>query len=292
VTGLLAVAAALALAAVLARGRLRPLALSLAVAGLAIPFWLRADAAVVRFLQALLAAWGLVRVIDLCRDAGFPSWRARLWHVFAAFDTRRIERVPPRRDRRLYGLIAVHLLLGTAGLGLVVVAPLLGYLHTAVRWVGGAAFVYGTAGVAAELVRALYLLIGIAVPPVHDAPVRARSLGEFWGRRWNRVVSSWLRQSFFAPLARRGHAGAGLLLAFTASAVLHGYTAVAAGGPALALPMTGFFLVQGLLSLAERRLEVDRWPPGQARVWFWAAMLSSGPLFLEPILAIFLPAVP
>src|SRR5436190_320061 len=82
---------------------------------------------------------------------------------------------------------------------------------------------------------------------VRKTPIAARSLREFWGERWNRVVGSWLRRTFFVPWARRRHIGVGLALAFTVSALLHGYMALAAVGLAAALPMTTFFLLQGAL---------------------------------------------
>jgi hypothetical protein len=289
VTGLLAVAATLGLAAFLAGGAGRIVALLLAASGLTLPFLLPAPFPMLTFVVALLAFWGLVRVVELCRERQPRPFTQRLWHVFALFDSRATSRVPPRRDRRQFGRAALHLAIGVLGVAVVLLADRFGYAHTAARWLGGTAFVYGGAGAVAELVPALYLLGGIAVPPVQATPIAACSLGELWGQRWNRVVGGWLRATFFRPLARRGRPGTGVLAAFTASAVMHGYVAAAAGGMAVAVPMAAFFVVQGGLVLVERRLHVERWSPGHARAWVVLAMLASLPLFIEPMMAIVVP---
>jgi hypothetical protein len=289
VTGLLAVAGTLGLAALLAAGgRLRrAVALLLAAGVVTLPFLVPAPAPMLTFVVALLAFWGAVRVIELCR-LSLPATR-RLWHVFALFDTRATRRVLPERDDPQLARAALHLVVGTLGLTTALLAERWGWAHAAGRWLGGTAFVYGGAGTVAELIPALYLLGGIAVPPVQATPIAARSLGQFWGQRWNRVVGLWLSGTFFRPLARRGHPGAGVLAAFTASALMHGYVAAAAGGMAAAVPMAVFFAVHGGLVLVERRLHVERWRPGQARAWFLLAMAASLPLFIEPMMTIVLP---
>jgi hypothetical protein len=294
VTALLSVSATLVLAAVLAaggRGR-RILALALTPVVLVLPFALGSGAPFLRLSVAMIAFWGTVRVIDLCREQPARSWGIRVWHIFAIFDTRWTSRVPRRFDRGRFARAGIHALLGALGLVAVAFAFRLGYAHTAARWLGGLMFIYGIAGALGELIPAVYLLGGIFVPTVHDLPIASRTLAEFWGQRWNRVVGTWLRSTFFQPLARRGRAGLGVLAAFLASAALHAYIAHAAGGAAVAIPMAAFFLLQGVLLLVEQQLGVGRWPPGQARAWFLVAMAASLPLFLEPLIAIVLPSAP
>jgi D-alanyl-lipoteichoic acid acyltransferase DltB (MBOAT superfamily) len=165
-----------------------------------------------------------------------------------------------------------------------------GAAHAVVRWLGGVALVHGLAIAVAEWLRSIYLLVGVAVPPIHRSPLASRSLREFWGDRWNRIVGGWLREAIFLPLARRRRTTEGSTLAFVASALLHGYAATAAIGAAKAAPMIAFFLLQGALVLVERALRVERWPDAWARIWFFSAMLCTLPLFLQPVLAILLPA--
>src|SRR5206468_9155475 len=48
-----------------------------------------------------------------------------------------------------------------------------------------------------------YLAGGVDVPAVQRNPIVSRSLAEFWGQRWNRVVGGWLREFMFEPFARK-----------------------------------------------------------------------------------------
>ena len=60
---------------------------------------------------------------------------------------------------------------------------------------------------------------GLIVPRINNQPWRARTIAEFWGTRWNCWWSDWLRQVCFRPFRRRPIAG--IIAAFTASAILH-----------------------------------------------------------------------
>jgi len=295
VKGLFAVVVMLALAATLASGkaRRRSAALILAWATLVLPILLRPEAPLAAFVVALVACWGAIRVVDLYREHPARSWRLRLWHVLAAFDTRHAKRVRPCVDGAGFGRGLLQSTVGVAGLAaLVYAAPrIAGPAHAIVRCLGGAALVYGVASAVAEWLRSMYLLVGVAVPPIHRSPIASRSLREFWGERWNRVVGRWLRETFFVPLARRRRPTEGLILAFVASALLHGYTTLAAVGATMAIPMMAFFLVQGGFVLIERALRIERWSEASARLWFFTAMLVSLPLFVEPVLAIVLPGI-
>lgn len=92
---------------------------------------------------------------------------------------------------------------------------------------------------------------GVVARPLMDSPLRAASVAEFWGRRWNTAFRDLTHRFFFQPLVPRlGVAGA-TLAGFIASGLVHdlvvsvpargGY-----GGP------TGFFAIQGLALLGER----------------------------------------
>jgi hypothetical protein len=244
------------------------------------------------FIVALVASAGTIRVLDLYREHPARIWRMRVWHALTPFDTRLTTRVPARVDGDLLLIALVHAVLAIASLAVLLYGTehFVGFARWPARAVAGTAFVYGTAGAVADLVRALYLLVGVAVPPIQRTPIASRSLQEFWGQRWNRVVGRWLRENFFLPLARRRRPMIGLLLAFFVSGFLHGYLTVAAVGATMALPMTAFFIVQGALVLLERGLRVDAWPAAAARLWFVTAMLVSVPLFVEPMIAVVLPA--
>jgi hypothetical protein len=65
--------------------------------------------------------------------------------------------------------------------------------------------------------RALIAALGYAMEPVQRTPILSRSLAEFWGRRWNRIVGRWLRENAFEPFAKAGRPGTGSFVAFVAS---------------------------------------------------------------------------
>jgi len=152
------------------------------------------------------------------------------------------------------------------------------------RAVFGAAFVYAFMETLSDAIRLIHRMVGIEVSPIQDAPILARSLGEFWSERWNRPVSVWLRETAFLPLARLRYPTLGLVAAFCLSAGIHAYFyAVPLGGQA-ALMVAAFFVVQAVMIVAEKRLRVRAWPAPAARAWTLILLLACSPLFVEPIL--------
>ena len=83
----------------------------------------------------------------------------------------------------------------------------------------GAPLVWWMGEAGGSIVRTLYLPSGRVMPLPHDHVPTARSLAEFWGRRWNLWFSDWFRQVFFRPL--RAHPVTGLFLVFLVSGVIH-----------------------------------------------------------------------
>jgi hypothetical protein len=142
-----------------------------------------------------------------------------------------------------------------------------------------------------------YLIVGIAgwcgrsVVGFQNHPLLSASLAEFWALRWNRMVHGNLKRGFFQAHVRAGHPEVGLLAAFTASGVLHVMAVAGAGPPRLiALPsvsVMGFFLIHGVLVLAEKRLGWARaparpWPRLLARVRTIIVFAALSPLLIDP----------
>jgi hypothetical protein len=150
----------------------------------------------------------------------------------------------------------------------------------------GTVAAYCSFEVAESSLRALYAFGGVIIPRTHFDPIVSRSVGEFWGRRWNMIVHEMLRTHCFRPLARRGHLRAGVLAAFAASAALHFWIIFVPLGLRQAASMGGFFLLQGLFMLVERRLAVARWKRPWQHTWTVACVLGTSPLFTEPMLAL------
>jgi alginate O-acetyltransferase complex protein AlgI len=128
----------------------------------------------------------------------------------------------------------------------------------------------------------IFRALGFAVEKLWDCPVAATSLGDFWGRRWNRLVSGLLRDVIFFPVARLAGARLALLAVFLYSGFYHEIFSFLAGsgygGPAL------YFLVQYLGVAIESTRPARRWLRDHAwlgRAWTWAVVVLPVGLFLH-----------
>jgi hypothetical protein len=122
-----------------------------------------------------------------------------------------------------------------------------------------------------------------SLPAIHRAPWKAQSLTDFWGRRWNIWVTSWLKLT--AHHVTRSRYGA-----FFISALFHELM--------FALPyqlytgqwyygrMSAYFLLQAIGVTLEKKLGLQG---VFARLWAWAFVLIPLPLFTEgPLLLLYL----
>jgi hypothetical protein len=134
----------------------------------------------------------------------------------------------------------------------------------------------------------LWRLLGVDARPLFRAPLAARSLENFWSRRWNLAFSEMTAIGIYRPLANKIGRKAATGVAFFASGVLH---ELAISLPVLAgfgLPLS-YFLLQGSLVLGERNMErvgrsVSKWG-WWSRLWVlgWLA-LPLPILFHRPFL--------
>jgi Membrane bound O-acyl transferase family len=218
-----------------------------------------------------------------------PGCGARLAFFFSWFGTKTIQ----PRARSLDFKSLLHFIIAA-----VVFALALAVLRTAspagpsllLRWLacGIAAFAF------AETITASHdfitALLGLDAPALMRSPALSASVSEFWTRRWNVALSQLgFRPLFFAPVARHGPVLA-LFAAFAASAIAHTLVCfMALGRWPISLAFGAFFLVQPLLILAERALNVRRWPILPARIWTLTALAVTSPLFVEPMTQIVMP---
>jgi len=119
---------------------------------------------------------------------------------------------------------------------------------------------------------------GVAVRPIMNAPLRAASLGEFWGQRWNLGFRDLAHAHVFRPLARKLGAVGATLAAYAVSGVVHD---VVISGPARAgcgLP-TLYFLLQGCGVLLEHSPAGRRFGLGRGAVGrLFTAIVTIAPL--------------
>lgn len=271
-----------------AQYRQRRLALMIGVGATVMPWLAPPDLPLLRGGLAIWTTWCCGRVADLTSESRGRSFGRCVWHVFGLVDTRRTTLVSPAVDWQAVGKTLAYAAAAIVGLFVVThVAPLWqGSLYWGLRWFGGALFFYCLADAVEGGVRTLYRVAGVAVPRQHVLPIVSRSVQEFWGKRWNRAVGSWLRAHCFLPFAREGKIRAGLVAAFAASAVFHAYFTLVAVGWAMAGAMLLFFIIQGWVVLCELQMGVTHWRPALAHAWTVVAVLGCSPLFVEPILRI------
>jgi hypothetical protein len=282
-------AAALA-AALLADGPVwrRAAALLVMGAALLVPFLAPPDFPTFRAFVALGSLWFLARVVELVREPRHLPVARRLWHAVGLVDTRLSRRMPPAVDRpALIRLLLCAPLVAAGWAGVYFSGQLLsGTPQLLVRWATGALFLYTAVEVVVSVVILVYRLLGIDPRPLHDDPIRSKTIGEFWGRRWNRAVHRFLKLNIFAPVARRGHTELGMALTFVVSGLFHFAFMVPAVGLGWAAMMGTFFVLQLPFLWVERALGVARWRAPLARAWTLTLLLVSSPLFVEPVLRI------
>ena len=105
-----------------------------------------------------------------------------------------------------------------------------------------------------SVLAGIWRLAGVDARPLFRSPLAARSLDEFWSRRWNLAFSEMTVLGIYRPLSAALGRKAATAAAFIASGILH---EIAISVPVLAgfgLPSC-YFLLHGALVLTERGLE-------------------------------------
>jgi hypothetical protein len=227
-----------------------------------------------------------MRVVDLRR--GTWTLAERLIHVASVVHSKRLVSVPRSVPwRALLDLTAWQAVMWPSYAAVVSIGRPSDDAGWALRWLAGLVFVYALSASAYHLLDVGYRVAGFAPPPLHIAPIAARSVQEFWGERWNRTVSTWLGDTFFRPLARRRRPVLGAVAAFVASAALHWYVALVGVGWVMAAWMFAFFMLQFVVIALEWKIRVRTWPPVAGHAWTLAWMTALSPMFIEPAVRAF-----
>src|SRR5262245_38623851 len=157
---------------------------------------------------ALMGTWKVATL--LCLPSGdwarFPWYRLLAYCVWVGMQPRLFlvghepDPQAPRPTLRSFLLNAV------TGAVLVWLVPRLLPASTPLTvrvWIGLVGF--GFIGLMArfDFYALVFRALGIPVEKLFVCPVAATTLGEFWGQRWNRIVSEMFRDVVFRPFARR-----------------------------------------------------------------------------------------
>lgn len=119
------------------------------------------------------------------------------------------------------------------------------------------------------------------LPPLHDRPVLARGVADFWGRRWNLWFSDWFRHALFVPL--RGRPVLAVVVVFFVSGLMHEWVVNAplylVNGRRLFGSMMVYFLLQAVGMLVERRWFAGK-PAGKVAL-AWLVIFVPAPLLIN-----------
>jgi alginate O-acetyltransferase complex protein AlgI len=121
--------------------------------------------------------------------------------------------------------------------------------------------------------------------PLFRAPLEAKSLTEFWGRRWNLAFSEMTALAIYRPLSNAlGRRGA-MRAAFVASGLVHELAISVPVKAGYGLPLL-YFLFHGVLVLMEDTLERTGRPISRlgwiARLWTLGCLALPLPLLFHP----------
>jgi len=122
-------------------------------------------------------------------------------------------------------------------------------------------------------------MLGADVGPLFRAPLRSRSLSEFWGRRWNLAFSEMTAIGVYRPVSGWAGRSIGLAVAFAASGAMHELAISVPVRSGYGLPLA-YFALHGALMTVERRLEAQG-RPVHRRAWLgrlWTLWWLAAPL--------------
>ncbi len=117
-----------------------------------------------------------------------------------------------------------------------------------------------------NILAGLWRLAGVDAQPLFRAPLRSRSLGEFWGRRWNLAFAEMTAISVYRPISGPWGRPIAMAAAFLASGLLHELAISVPVFAGFGLPFA-YFLLHAALVLVEQRLERVGNPVSQWGVW-------------------------
>jgi predicted DCC family thiol-disulfide oxidoreductase YuxK len=130
-----------------------------------------------------------------------------------------------------------------------------------------------------ELLALNWQRAGINALPLMQAPIKAQSLGEFWGRRWNTGFHQLANEFAFRPLGRVFGLRFATLFVFALSGLLHDLVISVPARGGYGLP-TAYFLIQGLGILFEHTTFARRRGLGRGwRGWLFTVVITAGPAF-------------
>ena len=133
----------------------------------------------------------------------------------------------------------------------------------------------------------LFAFSPVGIAPIHNHPLTSKSLGEFWGKRWNFWVRDWLRD---ISQASRKNLIKKLIITFLVSGFFHELLVNLPHflyfGELFFGNMTLYFSIQALGLWIEKKW-MSKSPSFLGRLYFWAVIILPAPIFINRPLLIF-----
>jgi hypothetical protein len=224
--------------------------------------------------QSWFAARDARAVASIGRSLGYLL----LWPGMDAARFLASERRGPRPRAREWTAAAFKMACGVALVAMIAsVPPEINGLRAG--WIGMLGIVLALHFGVFHLLALVWQSAGVNAQPIMRSPLRASSLSDFWGRRWNMGFRGLSHTLVYEPVRRRWGSGAAVMAAFGASGVIHDLVISAPAGGGYGLP-TAYFLLQGAGVLLERsaagaRLGIRR----GFRGWLFALVIAAGPAY-------------
>lgn len=232
-------------------------------------------------VRLMLTPQSALRDLTFPRFVGFMLWLGMDTEPW----TRARSHVPHTMRRLHEGLI-----LAGVGFGLMLVflwVPLTGDWWRLVRaWCAWVALVIGLFFGVTRIWLVVVNAAGRDVALLFDRPVYARTVSEWWSRRWNMPVHMVFGQAIFQPLRRRfGISGASMAV-FLVSGIMHEYLLSYPASGGWGLP-TLYFVVQAIGTRMEQSRRFRRWLRAawwRGSLWTFGVTLIPAPLLFHPAL--------
>jgi Membrane bound O-acyl transferase family len=210
-------------------------------------------------------------------------WRSAVYLLLwpgmdaAAFLDSRGKAVPP--SGREWILAAVKVAFGL-GLLIWVVPGAASYSLFAAGWIGISALCVVLHFGLFDLLSLAWRQAGIKAIAIMNAPSRAVSLSEFWGRRWNLAFRDLAHAFVFRPLVGTWGPTTATIAVFVVSGVIHDLVISGAARAGFGEP-TLYFLIQAACLFIERSRLGRRIGFGRGWVgWTFCAIVTIGPVGL------------
>jgi len=146
-------------------------------------------------------------------------------------------------------------------------------------WVGMIGLIFFLHFGSFHLLALFWQQLGVNAKPIMAAPSRSRSLGEFWGRRWNLGFRQLSYDLIFRPLERPLGAWPATFLVFLISGMIHDLVISVPARGGYGLP-TVYFLAQGVGIAVERSRAGRQLGLGRGvRGCLFLAACAAGPAF-------------